>query len=303
MSVIILTFNEDANIEHTLRSVAAWAKEIIVIDSFSTDGTLDICRRFTDKIYQHTFNNQAQQFNWALSNIPIDGEWILRLDADETAAENLPEKIREALFNLPASVNGFYLRRRVYFLGRWMKHGGFYPKWIMRLFRKGKGRYEEVTEEHVVLSEGRALRLATDFTDYNRKGLTFWVDKHNHWSMGEMLDTLSIMSQTGIPDGTVSPRLAGTQEQRTRWMKMNVYARAPILLRAFFYFIYRYIFRLGFLDGLEGLIFHFLQGCWYRFLIDAKIFEARQLGTEFARTKRQYTNSKPWESPVERASN
>jgi len=298
ISVIILTYNEEVNIEHTLESIKDLATEIIIVDSFSSDRTLEVCRRYTDRIYQHAFQNQAQQFNWALDNVPMRGDWILRLDADEMVPEDLGHEIRQGLATLPADVTGVYLRRRVYFMGRWMKHGAYYPMWFLRSFRNGCGRYEETTEEHIVLSTGRAVRFDHDFIDYNRKGLTFWVDKHNHWSIGEMLDTMALMGEGQLSKGTVSPKLFGTQEQRTRWLKGNLYARAPLLVRSLLFFFYRYVVRLGFLDGREGLIFHFLQGCWYRFLVDAKIYEARRFGLEFSSTKREYTGSKPWEEVV-----
>lgn len=305
VSLIILTYNEEANIEYCLQSVADWIGEIIIVDSFSTDRTLDICRKYTDKIYQHPFENQAKQFNWALDNVPITYDWVMRLDSDEMVTPELAKEICD-LFGigdkdsrikrqLTSDITGMYMKRRVYFMGRWMKHGDYYPMWFLRIFRKGKGRYEEITEEHIVLSEGRAMNLKHDFIDYNRKGLSFWVDKHNHWSVGEMLDTMAVMGDAILPPGTVKPSLFGSQEQRTRWLKKNVYARAPLLVRAFLYFFYRYFLRLGFLDGKEGLIFHFLQGCWYRFLVDAKIYEARKFGVQYAEQKREYTGTKPWQ--------
>ncbi|MEW6324879.1 MAG: glycosyltransferase family 2 protein [Nitrospirota bacterium] len=295
ISLVVLTYNEEVNIEHTLESVKDWIGEIIIVDSFSTDRTLEICRKYTDKVYQHAFENQAKQFNWALDNVPIAGDWILRLDADEMITPELADELVRTLLTLPDDVTGLYLRRRVYFMGRWMKHGAYYPMWFLRLFRKGRGRYEEITEEHIVLTDGRAVRMANDFIDYNRKGLTFWVDKHNNWALGEMLDTMAAMGEAKLPQGTVTPKLFGTQEQQTRWLKTRIYARAPLLLRAFLYFLYRYVARLGFLDGKEGLIFHFLQGCWYRFLVDAKIYEARKFGMRAATARREYTGTKPWE--------
>lgn len=298
ISLIVLTYNEEANIEHTLRSATSWVNEIIVVDSFSTDGTLETCKRYTDRIYQHEFHNQAAQFNWALDNVPIQGEWIIRLDSDEIVLPELAEEITRTLPLLPPDVTGIYIKRRVYWMGRWIKHGAYYPMWFLRIFRNGKGRYEELTEEHIVLSEGRSVRLRHDFIDNNRKGLTFWVDKHNHWSVGEMLDTMAMTADGGLPTHTVKPALWGSQEQRTRWLKTRLYARTPGMLRAFLYFGYRYLLRLGFLDGKEGLIFHFLQGCWYRFLVDAKIYEASRLGLSAVRTKREYTGSKPWQDVV-----
>lgn len=323
ISLIILTYNEEVNIEHTLESVKGWVGEIIIVDSFSTDRTLEICRKYTEKIYQHPFENQAKQFNWALDHVPITYDWVMRLDADEMVTPELAEEICDLLgirdkgiwgkevgvrgegvrdrdsrgkVHPVDGVTGMYMKRRVYFMGRWMKHGDYYPMWFLRIFRKGKGRYEEITEEHIVLSEGRTIRLKHDFIDYNRKGLSFWVDKHNNWAIGEMLDTMAARGLARMPERTVEQSLFGTQEQRKRWLKNRIYARTPLFLRAFLYYIYRYFFRLGFLDGKEGLIFHFMQGFWYRFLVDAKIYEAMKFGLPIAQTRREYTGTKPFGS-------
>lgn len=282
LSVVILTYNEEPNIEHTLESVKDWAGEIVIVDSFSTDQTLEICRKYTDRIVQHPFENQAKQFNWALDHIPLHYPWAMRLDADEMVTPELAQEICQTLPALPQEISGLYLKRRVYFLGRWIRHGDYYPMWFLRIFRKGMGRYEEITEEHIVLSNGRTLRLKNDFIDYNRKGLSFWVDKHNHWAIGEMLDMMGYQGDGTLPKGMVSPSLFSTQEKRRRWLKRKVYARLPLLWRAWGHFLYRYILRGGFLDGKEGLIFHFLQGGWYRFLVDAKIYEARRFGIQRA---------------------
>lgn len=295
VSLIILTHNEEVNVERTLQSVRDWVGEILIVDSFSTDRTLELCRQYTDRIVQHAFENQAKQFNWALDNAAPKYPWVMRLDADERVTPELALEISETVPALPEEVTGIYLKRRVYFLGRWIRHGGYYPMWFLRIFRKGTGRYEEITEEHILLSTGRSIRFKNDLVDDNRKGVSFWVDKHNHWAIGEMLDLMSYGRGKGPPAGTISPSLFSTQERRRRWLKIHLYARFPILLRAFGYFCHRYLLQLGFLDGKEGLIFHFLQGCWYRFLVDAKIYEARKFGLHQAETARQYTGSKPWE--------
>jgi len=295
ISLIILTYNEEENIRYTLECVEGWIDKVIIVDSFSSDSTINICEEFTDMIYQNPFENQAKQFNWALDNVPFLNEWILRLDSDELVPQELAQEICETLPSLPEDVTGIYLRRQVHFMGRWMRRGGYYPMWFLRLFKNGRGRYEEITEEHIVLTEGRTVRMKNDFIDCNRKGLTFWVDKHNNWAIGEMLDTMAASGEARMPEGTVESKLFGTQEQRKRWLKMKVYGRVPLFFRAFLYFIYRYFIRLGFLDGREGFIFHFLQGFWYRFLVDAKIYEARKFGTQVALANREYTKTKPWE--------
>lgn len=277
ISVIILTYNEEANIGICLKNIVDLVGEIFVVDSYSTDRTLEIAKKYGCKIFQHPFENQAQQFNWVLDNLDIKNEWILRLDADEYLTEELKKEIKEVLRNTKnyenTKVNGFYIKRRVYFMGKWIKHGDYYPTWILRLFRKGKGRSEErKMDEHIILLEGRAKKLANDFIDDNKKNLEFWIDKHNKFSSREVEE---ITKQLTTNDQQLTTKLSGQTAQK-RWLKENFYYRLPLFCRAFLYFIYRYFFRLGFLDGKEGLIFHFLQGFWYRFLVDAKFYEIKK---------------------------
>lgn len=273
ISLIILTYNEEVNIGRTLESTKDWAGEILIIDSFSTDATLDICRKYTDKIYQHRFENHAKQFNWALDTVPIRYEWILRLDADESVPTKLKQELPRLITSCPSDVTGMYLNRRMYFMNRWLKHGGMYPHHILRAFRKGAGRYEEKTEEHFVLARGTAIYAENDFLEDNRQNsLKYWLKKHDDLSDGEIKDTLL---ETKRPGEDLKENYFGNKVERTRWLKNNVYVRSPLFLRSFLYFFYRYFLRLGFLDGVPGLIFHVLQAFWYRFYIDARIYELR----------------------------
>ncbi len=285
LSAIILTYNEELNLEKCLKSVAGLASEIFIVDSYSKDGTLEIAKKYSCKIVKHQFENQAKQFNWALDNLKIKTEWILRLDADEYLTEELKNEITEKLAKENISINqlnphksastiinGFYMRRRVYFMGRWMRHGGYYPAWFLRIFRYGKARYEErEVDEHAVLLGGRASRLKNDFVDDNKHKLEWWIGKQNNHSSREVLALLREEEKENTV--RVSPSFFGNQAERKRWLKEKLFMKSPMFLRAFLYFIYRYFFRLGFLDGKEGLIFHFLSAMWYRFIIDAKLYE------------------------------
>jgi glycosyltransferase involved in cell wall biosynthesis len=263
--------NEESNLEVCLRSVAEWAEEIFVVDCHSTDRTLEIAKKFGAKISVRDFKNQADQFNWALDNLAIRTEWILRLDADEFVLPELAEEIQAVIGNAPSGIDGFYIKRRVYFMGRWMKHGGYYPTWFLRLWRKGSGRYEDrEVDEHVVLNSDRIGFLKNDFVDENRKNLEWWTQRINDYTTREVVARGKEEKELLMLPG----RFFGTQSERKRWLRANVYYRLPLFTRAFAYFFYRYFFRLGFLDGKEGLIFHFLQGCWNQFLVDAKIHES-----------------------------
>ncbi len=272
VTVIVLTHNEELNLGRCLSSVADWVQEIVVVDCGSTDATVQVARKFDAKVVTHEFVNQAQQFNWALDSVPIAGDWILRLDADEYVLPELRDEIAEAIAVTPPEMNGFEMKRRMYFWGRWIRHGGYYPTWLLRLFRAGKGYSElRAMDEHIVVTEGRVDRLEHDFVDENHKKLSFWVDKHNKYATREAEEALKLTTNGKLQMAKGS----GEQAARKRLLKTSFYYKLPLFLRAFLYFIYRYIFRLGFLDGIKGLVFHFLQGFWYRFLVDAKIYEIR----------------------------
>ncbi|MFB6212837.1 MAG: glycosyltransferase family 2 protein [Candidatus Magasanikbacteria bacterium] len=273
ITAIVLTYNEEVNLSHCLSNLKPHVDEIIVVDSYSEDKTVEIAEEYTDKVVQHEFENQAQQFNWALESQDIKNEWIFWIDADEWVTEDLWKELYKKLPQTSEEVTGFYMKRRVYFLNRWIKHGGYYPTWILRLFRKNKAKSENrEVDEHVKLLEGRAQRLENDFVDQNRKGIKAWIDKHNDYSTREARERIKMQKQENDPD-------LGDQPEKKRKMK-RLYNNLPLFFRSFLYFIYRYIFRLGFLDGKEGLIFHFLQGFWHQFTIDAKIYEQKKVSEQ-----------------------
>ncbi len=270
ISVIVLTFNEAANIATCLESVAGWAGEIFIVDSGSTDQTTEIARRYTDQIVTHPFVNQSQQFNWALDHLPIHMPWVMRLDADEFLLPELREEIARVLPALAAEVTGVMMKRRVYFQGRWIRHGGYYPTWLLRLFRRGFARSEELAmDEHIVVLSGKTIELQHDFVDFNHMSLAEWLAKHARYAARE-----ASVAESGT-ESTYSARLT-SQPARKRWLKNHVYRRFPPFFRALLFFLYRYILRAGFLDGPQGLIFHVLQGFWYRFYVDALVWEAHR---------------------------
>src|SRR3989344_8148813 len=169
IGVIILTHNEEIHIERLLKNIADWVSEIFIVDSYSTDKTLEIAKKYRVKIFKHEFINYSKQFNWALDNLPLKSEWVLRFDADEQILPELWQELDEILPNISAEVTGFYIKRRVYFMGCWIKHGDYYPTWLLRLWRRGVGRLEDrQMDEHIILSRGKTLRLKNDFIDDNK---------------------------------------------------------------------------------------------------------------------------------------
>lgn len=276
LDTIILTYNEEQNLSQCLESVKGLERNIFVVDSGSTDRTVEIAKRYGAQVFTHEFTTQAEQFNWALENLPTQSEWVLRLDADEYLLPELRDEITQALPSLSQDITGLYMKRRMIFMGRWIRHGGYYPTWILRLFRKGKARCEEAElNEHIVLLEGRSGRLKNDFVDQDHDGLTSWLVKHEGFAERQARFISSLGNGNGKHSARIRADLFGNQAERKRWLLTNFYRSTPPFLRAYLYFFYRYFFRLGFLDGVEGLIFHFLHGCWYPFYTDAKLLEQK----------------------------
>ena len=270
VSVIILTFNEEKNIEDCLRSVQEWAGEIFVVDSHSTDRTVEIAKKYTDKIYQHSFEDYSKQRNWTQDNCQIANEWILHLDADERITKALAHELKNVFLNINDDVGGFLIKKRVIFLGRWIKHGA-HSAYRLTLFRKNKGRCEKRKYDQHFVCSGKTLKLRHDIAEENNISIAEWIERHNRWSS---LEAEQIFS--GEKNREVKEKIFGTPIEKRRWLKNKVFIKLPLFIRSLLYFIYRYFLRLGFLDGKEGLIFHFLQGFWFRFLVDAKIYEHKK---------------------------
>jgi glycosyltransferase involved in cell wall biosynthesis len=272
LAIIILTRNEEIHIARALSNVAPIAREVFVIDSFSTDNTVELARAQGAVVLKNNFINYAKQFEWALKNAPIQSEWIMRLDADELLSAELIEEIERVLPSLPRDVTGISLKRRHIFLGRWIRHGGRYPLVLLRIWRKGFAQIEQRwMDEHMSLTGGTAITLTNDFSDVNLKDLSFFTEKHNGYATREAIDVLNQryrLSEQAEP-GPVGSRQAVLK----RRMKERLYNRLGIWPGPFGYFIFRYVIQLGILDGREGLIYHFLQGLWYRFLVAAKVEE------------------------------
>lgn len=272
-SVIILTKNEEANLPDCLASLQELDAQVFIVDSGSIDQTLKIAQQAGCQVFEHPFENHAKQLNWAIQNLPITTTWIMRLDADERLTHELAEELKLVLPQTSDDITGYQVKRRVFFMDRWIRHGGYYPTWLLRIWRTGFGSCEQRwMDEHIVLSQGKIANLQHDIIDENKKGLSFWIDKHNRYSDREVKDLLNMAVDQDDP---LLRRGQLSQASQRRWIKKNLYGRSPLFLRAFLYFLMRYTIGLGFLDGKEGLIFHFLQGFWYRFLVDAKIYEIK----------------------------
>lgn len=268
-TVIILTKNEETDIERCIRSVEGWVKRIVIVDSGSTDRTVEIAERLGVEIVRHEpFVDYGRQFNWAIDNLRIKTTWVFRLDADEVITPELRKELEKELeHHATDDVSGFMMRYKVEFMGRYLMHGGFYPFQKITIFKYGRGRFEErAMGEHIVLSEGRCLYLKNDAIHHTLKTLDLYINKHNWYATREVQDYFDVCSgrENALLDG---------QPERAKKLRDGLYYRLPMFLRAKLFFWYRYYLRLGFLDGTPGYIFAFLQAYWYRTLVDAKIYE------------------------------
>ncbi len=273
LTTLILTRDEERHIARAIGSVAALGGRVVVVDSGSTDHTVEIARDLGAEVLENPWRNYATQFNWGLDQLPEGTGWVLRLDADEVLSPELVSQINATLPTLEPEVEGVTMGRRMAFLGRTIRHGGLFPIRVVRLFRHGKGRCEDRwMDEHIRVS-GKVVDLPGELLDDNLNSLTWWTAKHNSYASREVVDLLNLEHRF-MPHDSVAGLGTG-QAGVKRWIKERVYARLPGGFRALVYFFYRYVIRLGFLDGREGFAFHVLQGFWYRFLVDAKLAETR----------------------------
>ena len=276
IAALILTYNEEKHITRCINSLKDVCEEIFVIDSFSKDKTVEISKILGAKVYQHPFENQARQFNWAIKNCPITSDWIWRVDADEYIEPALAEKVVISLPHVSLDVNGIYVNKKIVFMGRSLLHGGWYPAQQLKIIRKGYGTSEDKwMDEHLIIFSGTTISIDGDQTDENLNDLSWWTQKHNNYSNREAVNMLLMEYGMNNQGEEVASKLFGTDAERKRWLKMK-YVRAPLFLRPFINFFIRYILKAGFLDGKQGFIWHFLQGFWYRFLVDAKIYEIKK---------------------------
>ena len=282
IAAIILTYNEAMHIERCISSIKDVCAEIFVIDCLSADETAALAiKAGATEVLTHPWKNYATQFNWGLYNAPITADWIWRIDADEYITPALAKEVRDTLREIDGDsrINGVYVRKRIDFLGHPLRHGGWYPQYHLTLFRRGHGACENRwMDEHIRLTDGETVKIDkrnADQVDANLNDMTWWTQKHNGYATREMVDMLMI--EYGLDDMAkeIKPRLFGTAPERKRWLKIR-YVQFPLFLRPAINFVYRYIILGGFLDGKEGLIWHTLQGFWYRFLVDAKIYEVRK---------------------------
>ena len=263
LSVIILTYNEALHIKRCINSVKKFVREVIVIDSHSTDNTLNICKKLKVRIYKNKFINQARQMNWALKNINIKSKWIFRLDADEFIEKDSLNKIRDIIkFN--NTISGVIVERKVKFLNKIINYGLTSPHKTLRIWKTGKGKYPILEVDEQVKIKGRVFISDSIIVDNNLKSFKWWINKHMNYSQREAISYLKFKNKKN---------LFVSKDAVNKRNKYKIYYNFPILIRPLILFIYAYLFKLGFLSGWQGLIYNLFQILWYRLLVDIKIIQ------------------------------
>jgi glycosyltransferase involved in cell wall biosynthesis len=276
ITALIITKNEEIHIERCINNIKKLVSDVLIIDSFSNDNTIEIAKKLNIKFIQNKFINHAKQFNFGLSQLSKDTDWVLKIDADEILTSSLIAEIKNKLPQLDKNINGIYIKRHLVFQDTLIKYGRLSPVRLLRLFRFQKGKCDNRWVDEKIKVEGKTVQFKEYIIDQNLKSLSEWIRKHDRYSSAEALNYLLIKynsSFNNIEQSQLNFETLSVVSLKSR----NLYAKLPLIIRAFIIFSYRYFFCLGFLHGKAGLIYFFLQSLWYRILVDAKILEVEKL--------------------------
>lgn len=277
-SFIILTFNEEEHLPRLLESIAPLNAPIFICDSGSTDNTLTIAAEYGAIVGFNKFETHPRQWHFALNYFTVSTPWTIGLDADQIVLPELQQLLKD--FNdaaVPVGVNGIYFNRKNYFKGKWLKHGGYFPKYLLKMFRTNVG-YSDINEnmDHRFVAPGETIIWQNGYLkeeNLKENEISFWIAKHNRYS--DLVAEEEIERKNSLRQQTIQPRFFGSPDERIAYLKKKWW-NMPLFVRPFLYFFYRYFIQLGILDGRQGLIFHFLQALWFRFVVDVKIWEKEQ---------------------------
>lgn len=273
-SFIILTFNEEKHLQRLINSIRNLKASVFVLDSGSTDETLSICKANNIQVAFNNFENHPKQWDIALNTFPILTPWVIGLDADQIVTPELLQQLESFRDEDFKGINGIYFNRKNYFKGNWIRFGGYYPKYLLKMFRFGIG-YSDLNEnmDHRFIAPGKTVIWKQGHIleeNLKENNISFWIDKHNRYSDLLAHEELERINQSRFQ--SISPSLLGNPDERTAWLK-RLWWSLPRFIRPFLYFTYRLVFQLGILDGKTGILFHFLQGFWFRLIVDVKLNE------------------------------
>ena len=280
LTVIILTFNEEIHIERAILNAQKISKKIIVIDSGSNDRTISIAKKYEIKLVNKSFTTFSDKLNWCIKELEITTPWVIRLDADEYFSNNFLSNFENLIKKYDTNLSAVYVNRELCFMSKPIKFGGYYPNYSIRIWRNRTVLCEtRYLDEHIILKEGYSVYSNLKIIDNPLYPLSKWIQKHNNYASLEAKTYLETIYQNH-ENIEINENLFGKSIERKKWLKNNFYYKLPIFSRSFIYFFYRYILRLGFLDGIHGFIFHILHSFWYRYLIDSIIYENKNQNIE-----------------------
>ncbi|ARJ49515.1 glycosyltransferase family 2 protein [Candidatus Pelagibacter sp. RS40] len=269
ITAIILTYNEEKHIKRCILSIKKFVKNIIIIDSFSTDQTLEIAKKFKVKIYKHKFINQAKQINWALKKIKFQTSWILRIDADEYLTKELKKEVKTHINTLNSNYDGISFNRVIKFLNKEIYYGGTSPHKTLRIWKNKKGKCENVWMDEQIIVKGKVFHLNQNLIDENLNDLKWWKLKHRNYAKREAISFL--YNKKNKNKSKFEKKLNNVR--KSKHLKEKIYYKFPIFVRPLLFFLYSLIFKLGIVTGWQGLVFYYYQTLWFRLLVDINIFK------------------------------
>ncbi|MDX6500290.1 MAG: hypothetical protein QOG23_3550 [Blastocatellia bacterium] len=274
VTLIVTTRNEESNIEKCLVSAQGLLDQIFVIDSESEDGTVQIAERYAEVVnlpYDHS-KIIPWIYQWGLENLHIRNEWVMILEADQEITSELKAELQKLFSNQEIEENGFYVQRQQMFRGRRLRFGGYGSKYMLKLFRRSVSQLDPEESDTRVYVQGKARKLSAPILENNRKedDILFYLQKHLRYA--ETFAQEEAQRRRALVEWKVKPAFFGTPDERVLWLK-RLYFGLPLYVRPGLYFSYRYFILLGFLDGKQGTIFHFLQAFWFRLILDIRLEE------------------------------
>ncbi|MCX2575905.1 glycosyltransferase family 2 protein [Pedobacter sandarakinus] len=271
-SFIILTYNEETHLPRLLQSIQQLKAKTYILDSGSTDNTLAVAASFGVEVKTHAFENHPKQWHYALANIPISTPWTIGLDADQIVTPELYQLLQNFNDTNYRQVNGIYFNRKNFFQGQWIRYGGYYPIFLLKMFRTGVG-YSDLNEnmDHRFLVTGKTVVWKKGHLleeNLKENDIEFWYQKHERYSNLVAQEELERWKKLRVQ--SIKPNVFGSPDEKKAWLKY-IWWKLPLGIRPYLYYGYRMLFKLGIFDSKTGRRFHYLQGLWFRKRVDQKL--------------------------------